>query len=207
MLDGQDLEQTYRESDNTQQEQDLDMLIFGNPVLPAAITQHLPSILQGGKPKAPVQEIYDDADTEREVEPEQARCMIVDDEPFNIDALKIALQCATIERPGFNFSNRVDSASNGAKAVELLKSKYEAGFTYKFILMDCNMPRMDGYQATALIRKFITDIEAEQPVIVAVSGHVEDKYIQRALNSGMDRCIAKPAKVEDIREAIEQVHF
>lgn len=60
------------------------------------------------------------------------------------------------------------------------------------------MPKMDGYQATQLIREYITEIGMEQPYIIAVSGHVEEKYIQRALNAGMDSVIAKPAKVEDI---------
>jgi CheY-like chemotaxis protein len=43
--------------------------------------------------------------------------------------------------------------------------------------MDCNMPKMDGYTATALIRKFVSDSGLEQPYIIAISGHVEEKYI------------------------------
>ena len=50
--------------------------------------------------------------------------MIVDDEPYNIDAIKIVLQCATADIPNFNFKNRVDTANNGLKAVELLKKNY-----------------------------------------------------------------------------------
>ena len=89
--------------------------------------------------------------------PEIERVMIVDDEPYNIDAIKIVLQCATADIPSFNFKNRVDTATNGLKAVELLKKNYQEGYSYKLILMDCNMPKMDGYAATDLIRKFITD--------------------------------------------------
>lgn len=44
--------------------------------------------------------------------------MIVDDEPYNIDAIKIVLQCATADVSNFNFKNRIDTASNGQKAVE-----------------------------------------------------------------------------------------
>lgn len=50
--------------------------------------------------------------------------MIVDDEPFNLDALKIILQCATADLPSFNFKNRVDTASNGIRAVEAFKKAY-----------------------------------------------------------------------------------
>lgn len=71
--------------------------------------------------------------------------------------------------------------------------------------MDCNMPKMDGYTATDLIRKFVSDIGLEQPYIIAISGHVEEKYIQRALKSGMNRLISKPAKVDDLRESTKEV--
>ena len=71
--------------------------------------------------------------------------------------------------------------------------------------MDCNMPKMDGYTATDLIRKFIKDSGMDQPYIIAISGHVEEKYIQRALDAGMDRLISKPAKVDDVRESTSQI--
>ena len=71
--------------------------------------------------------------------------------------------------------------------------------------MDCNMPKMDGYTATDLIRKFIKDTGLEQPYIIAISGHVEEKYIQRALQAGMDIMISKPAKVDDVRDATKEI--
>lgn len=91
-------------------------------------------------------EINLDEDTVREEDNfEIDRVMIVDDEPFNLDALKIILQCATADIPHFNFRNRIDTASNGLKAVEAFKKAYKDGFRYKLVLMDCNMPKMDGY--------------------------------------------------------------
>lgn len=87
--------------------------------------------------------------------------MIVDDEPFNLDALKIILQCATAHISNINFKNRVDTASNGIKCVESFKKAYKDGFSYKLILMDCNMPKMDGYQATQLIREYVKEIGVE----------------------------------------------
>ena len=47
--------------------------------------------------------------------------------------------------PHINFKNRVDTASNGIKCVEMFKKAYKDGHSYKLILMDCNMPKMDGY--------------------------------------------------------------
>lgn len=72
----------------------------------------------------------------------------MDDEPYNVDSLKVITQCATFDLPDFRFKQRLDTAANGYDAVNLIKQGYDRGWTYKLILMDCNMPKMDGYQAT-----------------------------------------------------------
>ena len=69
------------------------------------------------------------------------------------------------------------------------------------------MPKMDGYTATQEIRLFISQIGADQPTIVALTGHSEEKYIQRALSSGMNSFIKKPCKMEDIGDVVKQINF
>ena len=120
--------------------------------------------------------------------------MIVDDEPYNIEGVRMMLQLLTQQYlPAFDLAN-IDTAGNGLKAVDRVKSVYAQGQCYKLILMDCNMPKMDGYEATQQIRKHITDEGGIQPTIVALTGHSEEKYIQRALSSGMNSLIKKPCK-------------
>jgi CheY-like chemotaxis protein len=121
--------------------------------MPANVMSHLPSIHKGGP--APRLE-YDLPDVASTIV--QERILIVDDEPFILDALRIVLQCATADRPGIMFKERVDTANNGVSAVEMVKNQYAKGFVYKLVLMDCNMPKMDGYQATQRIREYMNDI-------------------------------------------------
>lgn len=181
------------------------MLIFGNHELPSQIIQHLPNIKNHIKPKGNFEEIINDLEDKPNLTKD--RCLIVDDEPFNIDSLKICLQCATVDVPNFNFKERIDTAYNGLNALEVVKKRYQEGYNFKFIMMDCNMPKMDGYEATKQIRKFISEIQMDQPIIVAISGHVEEKYIDRAKKAGMNTLVPKPAKVEDIRDIVKDITF
>ena len=120
--------------------------------MPANVMSHLPSIHKGPAPRLD----FDLPDVASTIV--QERILIVDDEPFILDALRIVLQCATADRPGIMFKERVDTANNGVSAVEMVKNQYGKGFVYKLILMDCNMPKMDGYQATQRIRDYMSEI-------------------------------------------------
>ena len=131
--------------------------------------------------------------------------MIVDDEPFIVSGFKIVLQCITASSQTFDFQNQVDSACNGFIAFEKFKKKFSDGVFYSIIFMDCNMPKMDGYQSTQNIRKFIEDNGGQQPFIVGITGHSEPIYIERALQSGMNVVIKKPASINDVQNAIKHI--
>ena len=110
--------------------------------------------------------------------------LIVDDEKFNCDIIYGFLMI-------LGFKNRKELtrfAYNGEQAVEQVKQAIHEGDPNRFglIVMDCNMPFMDGYTATKKIRKLFESIQAPQPKIVAITGHVEPEYVQKALESGMD---------------------
>ena len=51
---------------------------------------------------------------------------------------------------------------------------------------------MDGYEATNEIRNYYHEQGVDQPIILAITGHTEETYIERALSSGMNLVLSKP---------------
>lgn len=97
---------------------------------------------------------------------------------------------------------RVDWAENGKRAVEMFAEK-PAGF-YDAVLMDVQMPVMNGYEATAAIRSLQRD-DAEEAVIVALTANAFAEDIQTALESGMNAHVSKPIAMKDLKRTIARV--
>ena len=83
----------------------------------------------------------------------------------------------------------VDRAADGVQCVDKI-DRMPAG-TYDLILMDIQMPNMDGYQATKLIRQFADKEKANIPII-AMTANVFAEDIQKVLSVGMNDHVAKP---------------
>ncbi len=93
---------------------------------------------------------------------------------------------------------RVVVVSTGTQVVNELAQHYQ---DYGLVLMDLQMPEMDGYQATQLIRKAESVINRHIPIIaMTASVMLEDR--QQCLDAGMDDYISKPVLMDDIRRAI-----
>jgi PAS domain S-box-containing protein len=103
----------------------------------------------------------------------------------------------------YNFLNnwgiKTDFASNGLEALELIQSK-----SYKLILMDLQMPEMDGYTAARKIRSMDDPYFKNIPIIaLTASAMIEIK--QKAFDTGMNDYISKPFDPDDLRKKI--FHF
>jgi signal transduction histidine kinase/DNA-binding response OmpR family regulator len=88
----------------------------------------------------------------------------------------------------------VDCAENGAEAVKLFEAAPEK---YGMILMDVQMPKMDGYEATRQIRALDIPQAGEIPII-AMTANVFREDIERCLEAGMDGHVGKPLDFEDV---------
>jgi CheY-like chemotaxis protein len=69
------------------------------------------------------------------------------------------------------------------------------------------MPFMDGYEATQKIRQYLFIKGILQPIIIAVTGHTENEYIEKALDSGMNEVIFKPCMSEEIFQITDKIGF
>jgi signal transduction histidine kinase len=115
------------------------------------------------------------------------RVLVVEDNPVNQRLVK-----AMLARLGLD----ADSANNGADALAMLNER-----RYDAVLMDCQMPVMDGYQATAEIRRSSSAGTRHVPVI-ALTANVMEGDQKKCLDSGMDDYLSKPYSLQDLEKML-----
>lgn len=93
---------------------------------------------------------------------------------------------------------KVHIATNGIEALSMLTSD-----TFDLILLDCQMPVMDGFAVTKIIRSHDTSAMYKIPII-ALTAHVMDGYRERCIESGMDDYLAKPFSTEALFEKLKR---
>jgi CheY-like chemotaxis protein len=128
------------------------------------------------------------------------RLMIVDDEEFCITSL-----LGMLKQTGFP-SDMIDCCITGKEALDQVKLCHSLGINYKVILTDFNMPEMDGLVATQEIRKFLNEKGEKmeiQPIIVGVTGHVQEKFTNMGIESGMQRVISKPLYFKNLFQLLQ----
>ena len=65
------------------------------------------------------------------------------------------------------------------------------------------MPFMDGYDATKAIREYIHSKNLKQPIITAVTGHVDDANVNKGLKCGMNQVVSKPLKLDVMKYLLD----
>jgi CheY-like chemotaxis protein len=98
------------------------------------------------------------------------------------------------------FGCNLDVAANGQEALEVLERLWASGGTYSAVLMDCQMPVMDGLETTAEIRRREGG-RAHVPIIAMTANAMRGDR-ERCLAAGMDGYIAKPLRFDKLRAAL-----
>jgi len=117
--------------------------------------------------------------------PQGIKVLLVEDNRVNMKVASLLLT---------RLGCQLDKATNGSEAVELTKAN-----SYDVIFMDCQMPVMDGYQATQQIRKLE---HGSKTPIVAMTAHAMEGDRNKCLSSGMNDYLTKPVRVEAITKMI-----
>ena len=97
------------------------------------------------------------------------------------------------------FGCQAELAVNGIKTVEC----FQAAF-YDLILMDCHMPEMDGYEATAEIRRLeaaLPEGGVRIPIVALTAGAMQEE-LERCLEVGMDAVLTKPLRAEELKATL-----
>lgn len=112
----------------------------------------------------------------------------------NVVNQKLAL--ALLHKKGFH----VDAVSNGKEAVEILRK-----VDYDLVLMDVQMPEMDGFEATRIIRDSASGVIDPHVKIIAMTAHAMSGDEARCIEAGMDGYVSKPVNPEKLMDAIRDV--
>ena len=118
------------------------------------------------------------------------RVLLAEDNPVNQ-----ILAARILEKLG----HKVHIANNGKEAFERAKAE-----TFDLIVMDVQMPEMDGLQATAAIREAEATTGKHIPIF-AMTAHAMKGDRERCLDAGMDGYMSKPIRVEELKEAIAHI--
>ena len=118
------------------------------------------------------------------------RILLAEDNKIN---QKVAL--AMLNKAGY----KVDLAENGKEAIKALEK-----VPYDIVLMDCQMPEMDGYEAAAVIRSQDSHVLNHNVPVIAMTAHAMKGDRETCLKAGMNDYLNKPVQPEDLVEMLEK---
>ncbi len=112
-----------------------------------------------------------------------------------VEDVKINVMVATAMLT--SMGHKVHTEDNGCKALEALRTR-----DFDLVFMDCQMPEMDGYQCTRMLRTPTSGVRNTRIPVIAMTAHAMSGDREKCLESGMDDYITKPISVEMVQNAI-----
>lgn len=118
------------------------------------------------------------------------RVLVVEDNPVNMK-----ITCGLLQTLGLQF----DQAFNGLEAVTRYRTE-----SYDLVLMDCQMPHMDGFEATREIRQLEAAMSKARVPVIAITANAEDGLAQSCLDAGMDGWLCKPFQKQQLSDLLRR---
>ena len=127
------------------------------------------------------------SESEIEIKPQEMCVLIVDDDPVACEHAKLVLEKAGIAS---------EIAMSGMQAVENVKLRHARREPYNLILVDWQMPEMDGVETTRRIRSIV----GKESAIIILTAYKWDDILDEAIQAGVDSFIAKPLFASNVLE-------
>ena len=122
------------------------------------------------------------------------KILIVDDDAFNIHSLEMILH---------SLDMKYESVFNGESAIDMIIN--DANIC--LIFMDCNMPIMDGWEATRIIKSKIAKGEIQNIFIIASTAYCDEDNMNKCAEAGMDEILNKPLTKIKVLEILQKYHL
>ena len=137
----------------------------------------------------------EDGEEPGEIHPQDMCVLIIDDDPVACEHAKLVLGKAGID---------AETAASGGEAVELVRLRHARRKPYNLILVDWQMPEMDGVETTRRIREIV----GNESAIIILTAYRWDDVLEEALEAGVDSFLSKPlfaaAVIEEFRSAMNR---
>jgi len=125
-----------------------------------------------------------------EIKPHEMSVLIVDDDPVACEHAKLVLEKSGIAS---------ETVSSGREAIEMVKLRHARQNPYNLILVDWQMPEMDGIETTREIRKIV----GNESAIIILTAYKWDDILDEAVQAGVDSFIAKPLFASNLLEEFQ----
>jgi CheY-like chemotaxis protein/signal transduction histidine kinase len=131
-------------------------------------------------------------------QPSEARALVVPEDFRILVAEDNSISTKVIRGMLSKLNLHPDTASNGEEALAAIQAQ-----PYDLVLMDCEMPVLDGFSATERLRAWEIRERRQRTPVVALTAHILSEHRDRATRAGMDGHMSKPVEMSQLRELVE----